>query len=476
MSLSSDRWAAQREFVARALRETDGKPVTAMISVPAPFAPLSTFLRALPRDLSFLWDGAEGSSFAGGGAAFRIDLEGEDRIAQLRRAVPPIWSRLVRVVHPECAPSPPRLFGGLSFEARGGRHQAPWDEFSDGCFTLPRWSYERIKDDDEGRGIVTLAVHGDRDRGMERHAEFLEQLDRILEAFEEYEGQSTNFAAITIPRIHENAVQQLDFDVWHAHIERIRSAIGSGAFGKIVAGRACEVELPRNLDDVDVLGRLAAEPGCTRFAFRRERSSFIAASPETLLAKRGNTLRTQALAGTIKSLGSELPMLSQRSGQLTGSNKDQAEHAFVVREIMSSLAPFANEIQTPPRPAVVKIRNILHLNTPIVATLRDDVAVPDLVAALHPTPAVGGTPKRDAAKWIVANEPCNRGWYTGTVGWLDATNDASFVVAIRCGLLSERRAYVYTGAGIVADSDPAAEYAETELKQLPLLRALGVIR
>jgi isochorismate synthase EntC len=94
---------------------------------------------------------------------------------------------------------------------------------------------------------------------------------------------------------------------------------------------------------------------------------------------------------------------------------------------------------------------------------------------MHPTPAVGGFPKREAAAWIADNEPLQRGWYTGTVGWIDASNDAAFVVCIRCGTVGMERACVFTGAGIVADSQADSEYAETALKQLPMLRALGVV-
>src|SRR5262249_17554643 len=126
------------------------------------------------------------------------------------------------------------------------------------------------------------------------------------------------------------------------------------------------------------------------------------------------------------------------------------------------------------KPNVKKVRTILHLDTPISATLREGVHAVDVLAALHPTPAVGGLPVREAAAWIAENEPFARGWYTGAVGWIDAAGDSVFSVAIRCAVLKRDCAYIYTGAGIVADSDPAAEYAETTLKQRPLLSALGV--
>jgi isochorismate synthase EntC len=127
-------------------------------------------------------------------------------------------------------------------------------------------------------------------------------------------------------------------------------------------------------------------------------------------------------------------------------------------------------------PEVLKLRNILHINTPFEARVRPTTHVTELLEALHPTPAVGGVPGRAAQAWIVEHERHERGWYTGPVGWFDSRGDAEFAVAIRCGVLAGTQAHLYTGAGVVLDSNHSAEYAETALKQLPMLRALGVER
>ena len=119
-----------------------------------------------------------------------------------------------------------------------------------------------------------------------------------------------------------------------------------------------------------------------------------------------------------------------------------------------------------------RLPNVLHLHTPIRGTLRPGVHASELIAALHPTPAVGGVPF-DAARAHIAGEPHARGWYTGPVGWLDAEGDAELVVALRCGVVRGASAWLYAGGGIVAGSTPAAEWEETELKLRPLLEALG---
>jgi isochorismate synthase len=225
---------------------------------------------------------------------------------------------------------------------------------------------------------------------------------------------------------------------------------------------------------MDVLTSLMTEPHCIRFAFRRQHASFVGASPEVLFSKTGSEVASQALAGTIRSLGSDLPNLEAQSSRLLGSEKDRIEHEIVVREINDALAPLSVSIEHPDDPHVRKVRRIMHLNTPIKATLRPGVHPAELLAALHPTPAVGGRPVRGAVEWITRHERHARGWYTGALGWLDLQYDALFVVAIRCGVLAEGKAFVFTGAGIVGDSDAASEYAETALKQQPLLKALGV--
>jgi menaquinone-specific isochorismate synthase len=472
MSLPESASAVQ-EHVAGVLQSIDRQPITAIISVPAPHAPLSTFLRAVPRDTTFLWHPQEGDpvACAAAGVARRIDLVGTDRFSQMRAGLGELWCRVRAFPYLDCVPLQPRIFGGIAFAP--GMGGPPWDEFSDGCFVLPRWTYER--DADGALSHLSLAANGDKDCGAMRHHKLLEELDDILEALQAYEGQSTSRTIRMFPRIPETAVRQIDYGTWRDHVERIRAAITTANYGKIVAARSAVVNLPEPLDDIDVLTRLSIEPECTRFAIRGATSTFLGASPEVLFVKRGLRLGTQALAGTIRSLGSDLPVLSKRSFELLTSRKDLAEHDFVVRQIHDSLRPYCTVIDTAPEPQISKIRTIMHLNTPIVGTLRADVDAPALLEALHPTPAVGGVPKREAMEWIAANESFPRGWYTGAVGWVDMGGDAQFVVAIRCGLITATKAFIFTGAGIVADSDPASEYAETELKQLPLLRALGVV-
>ena len=172
---------------------------------------------------------------------------------------------------------------------------------------------------------------------------------------------------------------------------------------------------------------------------------------------------------------SELSVVDPRPLDTLASEHERAEHEAAVAEMRRTLAPFCEAIDVAARPSVSPYRSIRDLNTPITAKVHGDVTIWDLLKVLHPAPPVVGLPPREAAEWIVSHEPVPRGWFTGTVGWQDVSGDGCFIVAVRCGVIGARQASIFTGAGIVADSDPAAEYAETDLKQLPMLRALGVV-
>ena len=460
--------SAACDFVEDALARLFGHPITAVISVPAPYAPMRAFLRAVPREHGFVWNSPpSGTDCAGGGVAHRIEVSGRERLKQLRQESDSLWTRLREWPHPRAAPRPPRLVGGLAFSP-GNSNRAGWEEFGDGAFTLARWTYWRT-----GRDCtLSLAIACDEgDSAGRRRA--LDELDGILRALDAAGAEAPEWPD-EHPRRRPVEARQLPFDRWEEHILKIRAAIGGGEFLKIVAGRRCDLTLESPVDDVDVLGRLMTEAKCTHFAFRRATSSFVGASPEILFLKIGRALRTQALAGTLRRAGTGQTAHDGQCESLLGSKKDRSEHEFVVEAIQKSLAPFCSEMTVAEAPEVIALRNILHINTPFEAKVTATTHVTDLLEALHPTPAVGGVPGPAAREWIVQHEPVQRGWYTGPVGWFDCQGNAEFAVAIRCGVLAGASAVLYTGAGVVLDSEPSAEYAETALKQQPMLRALGV--
>ncbi|HET7504421.1 MAG TPA: isochorismate synthase, partial [Kofleriaceae bacterium] len=211
--------------------------------------------------------------------------------------------------------------------------------------------------------------------------------------------------------------------------------------------------------------------------------ALIAATPERLVQRDGELVRCDALAGTRSIHPGALPpdapattrdrIIADASLALHASAKERREHELVVQAIRDALAGGA-EVDAPAEPGIRVLRHVIHLHTPFRARLREPVHVLELAGRLHPTPAVGGTPREIAADWIRTREPVARGWYAAPVGWFDLDGNGELAVAIRSGVLAGNRAHLWAGAGIVAGSDPERELAETEIKLRAMLGALGV--
>jgi len=448
----------RRDFVARALAGHAGDERTLVVTVQAPRAHPEGLLRLPGRSLGFLWvppsDLGKCHAFAGVGAVHRLDLDGPGRFADLRRRADELWRRVVTAAAPGCDAPRPRLFGGFAFDV-GAASSEPWRDFGDGCFTLPRLLYACRGDG----ASLSLAAGG---RELVRGADRDRLLDELQAAALELELDAV--APRALPAIA--AIEPSDAG-WTEEIEAIRAAIAAGRCEKIVAARPSRVEFAAPLDTVDVLLRLARGlRASTRFAFCRERSAFLGATPERLIARRGLEIETEALAGSIAT-GAE------HAARVLGSGKDQREHRLVVDAIVRRLAPLCARFEAAPEPRVRELREVLHLHTPIHGTLAAPRHVLELVESLHPTPAVGGVPTAAAMRWIAEHESDERGWYAAPVGWFDAAGDGEFAVALRSCVLRGREAYLYAGAGIMRDSDPELERRETELKKQALLRALG---
>jgi salicylate biosynthesis isochorismate synthase/menaquinone-specific isochorismate synthase len=264
-------------------------------------------------------------------------------------------------------------------------------------------------------------------------------------------------ASVLPPRHFEDAVA--------AGVERIRS----GELDKVVLAREVKVEAASAHDPAAVFGALREGfPSCFCFCVGTPEAAFLGASPELLVRRRGAGVATVALAGSTRR--SADPAIDDHlAEQLMQSEKNRIEHRIVSQRIARKLAPRAVWVEAADEPEVIKVANIQHLATPVHAQLADPVSAVDLAALLHPTPAVGGEPDAKAQALIGELEDMDRGWYAAPVGWMDAAEDGEFCVALRSALLRDRTARLFAGGGIVGDSDPEAELAETELKLQALL-------
>lgn len=260
-------------------------------------------------------------------------------------------------------------------------------------------------------------------------------------------------------------------DEWCDAVAAAVTAIRNNRDGllKVVLARQVVVEANRPIHPSRVATRLGAlYPSCMVFSI----DGFVGASPELLVSRRGDAVASQPLAGTIPRSG-DPEVDRQLAAELLGSAKERQEHRLVVDEVASRLRPHCTSLSVPEAPNIVPLRNVSHLGTRISGTLAPGAASAlDLALLLHPTPAVAGTPTAEALAFLEAIEPGDRGRYTGPVGWMDARGDGDWAVAIRCAELDGHRARLYAGAGVVADSTPEAELAETQLKLQALLAAV----
>ena len=246
-------------------------------------------------------------------------------------------------------------------------------------------------------------------------------------------------------------------------------------FRRAVLSRAVSLQAASDIDVSAVLRRLEiSAPESTVFAFGRGPRTFMGATPERLVSLSGRELRTMAMAGSTPR-GADAAADDALAAALLASDKEREEHAVVVDMLRAALLPLADELSIPRKPQVARFQHVQHLLTPVSGRLRDDTDVLALVERLHPTPAVGGTPRELALELIAEEETHERGWYTGPVGWVDRDGDGEFVVGLRSGVVHDDRATLFAGCGIVADSDPGREWDESATKLLALGSALGRI-
>jgi menaquinone-specific isochorismate synthase len=260
---------------------------------------------------------------------------------------------------------------------------------------------------------------------------------------------------------------------WMALVESAVQAIRDSRFDKVVVAREVLATANRPLHVPTVLRRLRSlYPACTVVGAPVPAGHFVAASPELLVARSGSSVQSHPLAGTIPRSGDPHADQALADG-LLASPKDRAEHAWVVRDVVEGLRPWCSSLDVPDSPSIVALRNVSHLGTLVSGTLVDDAPnALGLAAALHPTAAVGGTPRGTALAWLAAHERLERGPYAAPVGWVDARGDGEWVVGIRSAVIDGAQARMFAGVGVVDGSDPSAELAETQFKLQALLAAV----
>jgi menaquinone-specific isochorismate synthase len=432
--------------------------VTREVEVGDPCA--TVFASRLASERWFCWEQPDREfALAGLGVAHEAGSRGPDRFRDLAEECLRLGDRPV-LEEPRGLPAGagPVWVGGFAFDPEGGS-SSTWSSLVPASLVLPQVSICRRGE----RAFLTVnAVVGSGDE-VERLGEELGarlaslRPDAPLPLLDPHLTAHAEIRSARPPREFEAAVAGAT-----ARIE-------AGELSKVVLAREVIVSAAAAHDPAAIFGAMREQfPACFCFCCGTPEAAFIGASPELLVRRAGASVSTVALAGSTRR--SSDPAVDDHLGeQLLRSDKNRREQRIVTERIVRALHPHAVWVEAAAEPEIVKVANIQHLATPVIAQLAEPHSAIEMAGLLHPTPAVGGEPWPAAAAAIAALEGMDRGWYAAPIGWMDATEDGEFCVALRSALLRDRAAHLFAGVGVVAGSDPEAELAETEVKLQALL-------
>ena len=400
---------------------------------------------------------SEGFLSVGVGRATALQATGDERFVRLREAHRSLMSNAV-VDAPMLPGVGPVCSGGFRFDVDGERSMR-WRGFDDGMLAVPRLLFTRSPD---GSWVTVNVLADEKTDPAAWEAEVAAEQAALLSA------------ADTLPA-QPNVLERLEPlpEAWRGQVERALGLIDRGRLAKVVLAHALRLRFDGAARPEAALAHLIeAYPGCLVFAIGHGESTFLGATPERLVSLNDGQVTLTCLAGSAPR-GATPEQDQAMSKALMDAPKERQEHAYVVEAARQALEPLCTELHWEPSPGLAKLETVQHLATLFKGTTDTNRHVLELVERLHPTPAVGGTPRHDAMAAIREVEGFDRGWYAGPVGLVDSQGDGEFGIAIRCALLRGDEACLYAGAGIVAGSDPAAEWAELTLKLRPMLTALG---
>lgn len=419
-------------------------------------------------DFQFYWEKpSEDFSIAAAGELHRIVHKGESRF----RGSSTDGKKLLAQVHHlkglDHRNAEVHLFGGFSFfEDSSSR---VWENFEAASFTLPKWMI--IK---EGKCTILVALIPieETDSTSSIKARFFDRLETLYPICNVDEYRLVEETE-TGKKIRIQPQSEFELIHWVETVNRAKKSIHEGTFEKVVLARQLVINQDNPASDTLLLHKLRKQyPDCYCFLIRQnERASFIGCSPERLASFEGSFILTEGLAGSTSrgKTASEDAILEKK---LLNSTKDLHEHEIVLDAIEQKLSPYSKSISHPDQPGIKKLSNVQHLYTPITATIHNGVSRTEVLKDLHPTPAVGGYPRKEAVKFIQKHEDFDRGWYAAPIGWINTSGNSEFAVAIRSGLILQNEVRFFAGCGIVQDSDPYKEWEETNMKFIPMLTAL----
>jgi menaquinone-specific isochorismate synthase len=458
------------------------KIASLVLEIP-PIDPLAVLHQLLPsRSLHFYFEHRE-VAIAAIGSTVQIQTEGGDRFTKIKQKIQDWTAHCITstVFNPaQTLQASPHFFCSFTFDDEPLSDDSP---FPHGTVFLPEWEIVRMGD----RACLIANVQVDPlqidplqidpfDPATGTHS--LEALTHTI--WQQWQQVQTCGADFLIDCAMPNAIAPWQFEEVHnfeASVAQALESIAQGQLDKIVLAHTLDVTASMPFQWAYSLHHLRQQhSGCYIFSVGNEEGkNFIGASPERLLSIRqtlsDRQLITDALAGS-SPRGTTLREDAELSQRLLSNIKERHEHQVVVDFITQELTTLGLDPQFSTHPGLLQLANIQHIHTPIQTTVPDQLHPIDIVAKLHPTPAVAGLPRNLACEQIRRYELAERSLYAAPLGWIDLQGNADFIVGIRSALLWGDRARLYAGAGIVAGSNPKRELAEVRLKLQALLQAL----
>ncbi|MBO3063077.1 MULTISPECIES: isochorismate synthase [Mammaliicoccus] len=348
-----------------------------------------------------------------------------------------------------------KFFGGFQFSEHSLTNE--WKDYGMSHFVLPKFLITK----ENGRCYLTYTDDNNKFD--------IENIERILNAID----SKAQTGVLSEPSVVEN--KDIQSEEWKDLVTKVVSLMNeSVALQKVVLSRRRKIEFQDDVNVEDALQRsLDSNESSYLLLFESGKSQFISQTPEQLCQIDNGKLYTNAIAGTIIRTEDESEN-NKLKAELLNDSKNQFEHRYVVDSIIHDIQSFTKQLEYDKKPTILTNKHLYHLYTKIQADLLSENVL-EIVNQLHPTPALGGFPKVEAIKFIEHEEFGTRGFYGAPLGYIDLDNNGEFVVSIRSMLVRGNAATLYSGCGIVKDSNAISEFEETDLKFKPMLKALGVM-
>lgn len=380
---------------------------------------------------------------------------GEDRLLRTCKSVNEVEDNFVSNWEDLDLKGAPIVVGGIKFAPN--QESNLWEEFSDSDWFVPGYLF--LKQNDRYFIIYNFYFSSEKKIITQNFSNTLDQFNSIC--------WDINDEQIDLDL--ENPITSNSIDTWSSMVNKALGDISDGLLSKVVLSREVKFQFHNEPIISQLIDKLSDRyPRCYTFAYSRGNSLFIGASPEKLAKISNNWIEVDALAGSAPRGNTEIEDIEMENF-LLNSEKNLFEQHTVVNFIHNSLTKFSNEIIFEDKPTIRKLPNIQHLWTVIRAKLNSNFNVFDLLMKIHPTPAICGAPWKVAKDFILFNEPHDRGFYSGNIGWFNFNGEGEFAVGLRSAIIKGKEIFVYAGCGIVEGSEAKSEFEESEIKLKPIL-------